>query len=42
MAQDIIDAQTSEIAQKRRWRKAWYGSAESPGNAMADHSHSAQ
>lgn len=27
MAQDIIDAQTSEIAQMNEWRKAWYGAA---------------
>ena len=27
MAADIISAQTDEIAQLRRWRKAWYGSA---------------
>lgn len=27
MAEDIIDAQTREIAQMREWRKAWYGSA---------------
>jgi uncharacterized protein (DUF305 family) len=26
MANDIIDAQTKEIAQMREWRKAWYGS----------------
>jgi uncharacterized protein (DUF305 family) len=28
MANDIIDAQTKEIAQMREWRKAWYGSDE--------------
>ena len=27
MAQDIIDAQTKEIARMREWREAWYGSA---------------
>jgi uncharacterized protein (DUF305 family) len=34
MANDIISAQTDEIAQMRKWRKAWYGSAGSPGNSM--------
>jgi hypothetical protein len=37
MAQDIIDAQTKEIAQMREWRKAWYGSVRSPADPMADH-----
>jgi uncharacterized protein (DUF305 family) len=32
MAQDIIDAQTREIAQMREWRRAWYGSAGSGGH----------
>jgi uncharacterized protein (DUF305 family) len=32
MAQDIIDAQTKEIAQMREWRKAWYGSAATGGH----------
>jgi uncharacterized protein (DUF305 family) len=32
MAQDIIDAQTKEIAQMREWRKAWYGSAGTGGH----------
>ena len=34
MADDIISAQTDEIAQMRRWRKAWYGSAGSSGDSM--------
>ena len=37
MARDIIDAQTKEIAQMRAWRKAWYGSARSSADPMADH-----
>ncbi|WP_372790141.1 DUF305 domain-containing protein [Paraconexibacter sp.] len=32
MADDIIRAQTKEIAQMRRWRKAWYGTASSSGD----------
>jgi uncharacterized protein (DUF305 family) len=32
MAQDIIDAQTDEIAQMREWRKNWYGSAGTGGH----------
>ena len=32
MANDIISAQTDEIAQMRKWRKAWYGSAGSSGD----------
>ena len=34
MADDIISAQTDEIAQMRKWRKAWYGSAGSSGDSM--------
>jgi len=34
MADDIISAQTDEIAQMRKWRKAWYGSAGSYGDSM--------
>jgi uncharacterized protein (DUF305 family) len=34
MANDIISAQTDEIAQMRKWRKAWYGSAGSSGDSM--------
>jgi uncharacterized protein (DUF305 family) len=30
MANDIISAQTKEIAQMKQWRKAWYGSAKVP------------
>ena len=37
MARDIIDAQAKEIAQMRGWRNAWYGSARSPADPMADH-----
>jgi uncharacterized protein (DUF305 family) len=32
MANDIISAQTKEIAQMREWRKAWYGSATGSGD----------
>jgi uncharacterized protein (DUF305 family) len=32
MADDVISAQTKEIAQMRQWRKAWYGSATGPGD----------
>ena len=32
MAQEIIDAQTKEIAKMREWRKAWYGSAGTGGH----------
>jgi uncharacterized protein (DUF305 family) len=34
MANDIISAQTDEIAQMRKWRKAWYGSAGTSGDSM--------
>ena len=34
MADDIISTQTDEIAQMRKWRKAWYGSAGSSGDSM--------
>jgi uncharacterized protein (DUF305 family) len=30
MANDIISAQTKEMAQMKRWRRAWYGSAKVP------------
>ena len=36
MANDIISAQTKEIAQMRDWRKAWYGSAGSSADPMED------
>jgi uncharacterized protein (DUF305 family) len=36
MAEDIIGAQTEEIAQMKQWRKAWYGSAKVPTN-MSGH-----
>ncbi len=39
MANDIIDAQTKEIAQMREWRKAWYGSTGDSEDPMADHGH---
>jgi uncharacterized protein (DUF305 family) len=39
MAQDIIDAQTKEIAQMRQWRMAWYGAAEGSDDPMGDHGH---
>jgi len=39
MADDVIDAQTKEIAQMREWRKDWYGSAGSSTDPMADHGH---
>jgi len=40
MANDVIDAQTKEIAQMREWRKAWYGSAGgSTADPMADDGH---
>jgi uncharacterized protein (DUF305 family) len=32
MAEDIISAQTKEIALMRDWRKAWYGSARGSGD----------
>lgn len=32
MAQDIVDAQTKEIAQMREWRKDWYGSTGTGGH----------
>ena len=32
MAQNIIAAQTKEIAQMKQWRKAWYGSGTVPGD----------
>jgi uncharacterized protein (DUF305 family) len=34
MADGIISAQTDEIAQMRKWRQAWYGSAGSSGDSM--------
>jgi uncharacterized protein (DUF305 family) len=34
MANDIVSAQTDEIAQMRKWRKAWYGSTGSSGDSM--------
>jgi uncharacterized protein (DUF305 family) len=34
MADDIISAQTKEIARMRAWRKAWYGSAGSSEDSM--------
>jgi uncharacterized protein (DUF305 family) len=37
MADDIIAAQTEEIARMREWRKDWYGSARSSADPMADH-----
>lgn len=39
MANDVIDAQTKEIAQMREWRKAWYGATADAGDPMADHGH---
>jgi uncharacterized protein (DUF305 family) len=39
MANDIISAQTKEIAQMREWRKEWYGAAGSSGDPMDDHGH---
>ena len=36
MAQDIIDAQTREIAQMKEWRKAWYGSTASSDSGDHD------
>ena len=35
IAKNIISAQSREIAQMRKWRKAWYGSA---GSSMGGHS----
>jgi uncharacterized protein (DUF305 family) len=32
MAGDIISAQTKEIAQMRKWREAWYGTASGSGD----------
>ena len=32
MADDIISAQTKEIAEMREWRKSWYGSATGSGD----------
>jgi uncharacterized protein (DUF305 family) len=32
MSENIIDAQTREIAQMRKWRTTWYGSARSPNS----------
>jgi uncharacterized protein (DUF305 family) len=32
MADDIISAQTNEIAQMREWRMSWYGSATGSGD----------
>jgi uncharacterized protein (DUF305 family) len=37
MANDIISAQTKEIAQMRQWRKTWYGAARGSGD-MEGHS----
>jgi uncharacterized protein (DUF305 family) len=37
MAEDIIAAQTKEIAQMHQWRTAWYGSAAGTGDAIAAH-----
>ena len=34
LASDIISAQTDEIAQMRKWRKAWHGSTGSAGDPM--------
>jgi uncharacterized protein (DUF305 family) len=39
MARNIIAAQSTEIAQMREWRKAWYGVAEGPDDPMGDHGH---
>lgn len=37
MAHNIIGAQQLEILEMHEWRKAWYGSARSPAEPMADH-----
>jgi uncharacterized protein (DUF305 family) len=34
MAEDIISAQSEEIAEMREWREAWYGAARSAGHSM--------
>lgn len=34
MANDVISAQSDEIAELRRWRKARYGSAGNTGDSM--------
>lgn len=39
MADDIISAQTDEIAQMRRWRKAWYGAADDSMHGSDDSMH---
>jgi uncharacterized protein (DUF305 family) len=39
MADAIIDAQTREIAQMRRWRSAWYGARRSPAHDMEGMGH---
>ena len=39
IANDIIAAQTKEIAQMGEWRKAWYGSFGDSADPMADHGH---
>jgi uncharacterized protein (DUF305 family) len=41
MAKNIIGAQTKEIAQMRRWRKAWYGSTRSGDDDMHGGGHDA-
>lgn len=38
MAEDIIRAQTEEIARMREWRTTWYGSAGRSGSSMDDDS----
>ena len=39
LADDIISAQTDEIAQMRRWRKAWYGAADDSMHGSDDSMH---
>lgn len=34
IARDIIDAQRDQVTQMRKWRKAWYGSAEGDAGAL--------
>ena len=34
MAKDIVRTQGEEIAEMRKWRKEWYGSAGSAGHNM--------
>lgn len=36
MAKDIIAAQSEEIAKMRKWRKAWYGTADGAQRGMDD------